>query len=203
VKKFSLKKLLLDYKYLYLMFGVVLVLSMILLAVSYYSPKIVESLKASSQNILGIFTSIFVHKDTSHLMLNMVFLFMTLLFFSFTNYNCQRFNKKRKEVFTILVIWGSAIFSTLFYVVQVPNKYVAGSSGLVSAMMGTTTMFAFLNAWKQKSNRVKMVIHFIIALYLVLVFVIVNLTAAPDTNVYVHLMSFGMSLAFTLIFLIT
>lgn len=186
------------------MFGVVLVLSIILLAVSYYSPTIIENLKASSQNILGIFTSIFVHKDAfSHLMPNMVILFMTLLFFSCTNYNCQRLNKKQIELFTILVIWGSAVLSSLFYVVQVLNTYVSGSSGLVSAMMGATIMFASVNAWKQKNNRVNMTIHSIIAVFLVIAFVILNLTAGPHTNIYVHLTSFWMSLVFTLMYLIT
>jgi len=200
----NLKSLLLDFKYLYLMFGVVLVLSAASLAVSDYSPKIIENLKASSQNILGIFTYIFVHKDAfSHLMPNMAILFITLLFFSLTNYDCQGLNKKRKELFTVLAIWGSAILSSLFYVVRVPNIYVSGSSGLVSAMMGATTMFSSLNAWKQKNNRVSMIAHSIIALFLVIIFVLLNLTAGPDTNVYVHLTSFWMSLVFTLVYLIT
>jgi membrane associated rhomboid family serine protease len=163
------------------MFVIVLFLSLLLL----YLPQTATNLMASSQNILGVVTSIFVHKDVTHLGVNMLIAFSALLFYSLAS----SISGIRNESFTIVTIWISAILANLAYVLIYPNSRVGGSSGLVSAFLASIATFAYINAWTQTVQRHR-IVQSLIGTYLFAVFIVLNLNTSPDTNVIVHLLSF-------------
>lgn len=165
-----------------LMFVIVFSLSLVLL---YLQPDS-TALMASSQNISGVVTSIFVHKDIVHLGVNLTLAFTALLLYSFSSI----ISGGRDDNFMVLAIWLSTIVATLAYVFMFPHSRVAGSSGLVSAFLGGIMTFAFLDAWAESALSAK-TIQSIIGTFFFIAFIYLNLNVDPDTNVVVHLMSFS------------
>lgn len=174
-----------------LMFVMVLFLSLLLL----YLPQTAANLKASSQNIFGVVTSILVHKDVAHLGANMLIAFWALLFYSLTS----SISGMRNESFTIIAIWVSAILANLAYVFICPTKTVGGSSGLVSAFLAGIATFAYIDARAQTVQRHKIIQSFIGTL-LFAAFIVLNLNTSPDTNVIVHLLSFFIAVILVMTF---
>jgi membrane associated rhomboid family serine protease len=164
------------------MFAIVFSLSLVLL---YLQPDS-TALMASSQNIPGVVTSIFVHKDIVHLGVNLTLAFTALLLYSFSNIISGR----RNDNFMVMATLLSAILANLAYVFMSPYSRVAGSSGLVSAFLGGIMTFAFLDAWTESALAAK-TIQSIIGTFFFSAFIYLNLTVGPDTNVVVHLMSFS------------
>jgi hypothetical protein len=170
---------------LFFTFLSVMLVSLILLACSQYNTALI----ASSQNFVGIFSSVFVHKDIWYLASNMGLAFMTLLLYSFSS----ALSGHKKYLSMSIVIWLSTIIATLIYIILNPSSEVRGSSGLVSAFLGGATAFAFLIARKETALAKKFG-QLIIAIILLSTFIVFNTGVSPDTNIFVHLVSFFLAM---------
>lgn len=167
---------------IFLMFMIVFSLSLLL----FYLPQVSTDLIASSQNIPGTITAILVHKDFTHLGINFLLAFAALLLYSLSS----TISGIRHDNFILPAIWFSAILANLVYVIMSPNSSVSGSSGLVSAFLGGVMTFAYISAWNESVQRLK-VIQSTIGMFLFITFIVLNLNTNPDINIIVHLMSFS------------
>ncbi|MGD6935084.1 MAG: hypothetical protein ACQCN5_12845 [Candidatus Bathyarchaeia archaeon] len=140
---------------------------------------------ASSQNFIGVFSSVIVHRDIGHLTANMFLAFATLLLYSFST----TFSGNRQYLSMTIIIWISAIIANLGYILLFPFYSVGGSSGLVSAFLGAVVMVAFLSALKETVASAKFV-QSIIGIIVFCIFIAINIGVSADTNVIVHLTSF-------------
>lgn len=165
-----------------LMFVIVFCLSLSLL----YLPNLAIDLMASSQNILGVVTGIFVNKDFGYLIGNFLLAFITLLFY----FVSSTISGIRNDKFLAMGIWFSAILANFAYVFISPYSRVGGSSGLVSAFLGGVVVLAYVSAYIEPVRSSK-IIQSIIGSFLFTIFIILNLNTASDINVPVHLMSFS------------
>jgi hypothetical protein len=164
-----------------LMFVIVFSVSSFLLCF----PKLDPAWAASSQNIENAFASVFVHKNFTDLIANVMLAFALLLTYSISN----AISGTRNDNFIILAIWISAILANLAYVKTMPYSSSCGSSGLVSAFLSGVMVIAYLNAWAESVPSIK-VAQFVIGTFLLAAFIALNLYVNPDTNVFVHLNSF-------------
>jgi membrane associated rhomboid family serine protease len=165
----------------FFMFIIVFSVSSLLLCL----PNLDAAWMASSQNIESAFTSVFVHRDFTHLIANITLSLVALLLYSISN----TISGNGKDNFLILAVWTSAVLANLAYAKTIPYAISYGSSGLVSAFLSGVIIIAYLNAWTEPVPRVK-VAQFAIGTFLLAAFVALNLDVDPDTNVAVHLNSF-------------
>jgi peptidoglycan/LPS O-acetylase OafA/YrhL len=164
------------------LFAIVFSLSAALL----YFPEFSESLIASRQNLLGIFTAIVVHKEFAHFFVNFLLTFTAILLFSFSS----SFSNPKKDNFVAYAVLFVAIIANLSYIIAFPISRVYGSSGIVSAFLGGTMMFALANAWNQRSKFRKMAQSSIgVFLFLALI-VAIFYTDHHAGGVFVYLVSF-------------
>jgi membrane associated rhomboid family serine protease len=147
---------------------------------------------ASSQNIVGSITAIVVHRDFVHLGFNMCFAFLTLA----TYFLSSTFSGNKNHWSMTAVILLSAILANFVYVLSFPFP-VSGSSGLVYAFMGGTSTSAFVSAWSERDRFLKGA-QFVIGLFLLAIFITLNILASSDTNLFVHVISFFLSTVFIL-----
>lgn len=163
------------------MFIIIFSLSSLLLCL----PNFDAALMTSSQSIQSAFASVFVHKDFTHLIANVMLAFAALLAYSISN----TISNIRSDYFIILAIWISAILAHLAYEKTMLYSVSYGSSGLVSALLGGVMIIAYLNAWAESTPRIR-VAQFAIGTFFLAAFVALNLDVNPAMNVAVHLSSF-------------
>ena len=108
-------------------------------------------LVASRSTPWGIVTSLFVHSDLGHLVMNMAGLFSFFLVFSFTNYFLPYEEKARRISYFIVALLASTVFSNVIWIVLVDISTI-GASGLVYASEGAVTGFCLTNFWNVYSN---------------------------------------------------
>jgi len=178
----------------FLMFAVVFSASLLLLN---FFPQFQPSLMSSSQNILGIFTSPFVHKDYLHLLANAVFALLAFIFYFITRLISSA---KSNDKFLIVAIWFSAILANLIYVFISPTQNSGGSSGLVSAFYGGVITFTFTDALTEHVSNLKKLSFTLSGVFLLAAFVVMNINTSSDTNVIVHLTSFSISVFLVLLY---
>ena len=166
---------------LFLMFAVVFGTSLVLLTF----PSLAPILMASSRNIIGAFTSVFVHRDLTHLAASATLTLAALLLYSVSN----TISGKKSENFIILAIWFSAAAATLAFVNLAPNARLGGSSSLVSAFLCGVAINAYINAWTEPAPRMK-VAQIAIGTVLVTTFVALNLNVDSSWMVTLHLTAF-------------
>ena len=171
------------------LFAIVFSLSAALL----YFPEFSESLIASRQNLLGIFTAIVVHKELAHFFVNFLLTFTAILLFSFCN--------PKNDNFLACAVLFVAIIANLSYIIAFPISRVYGSSGIVSAFLGGTMMFALANAWNQRSRFLKMA-QSSIGVFLFLAFIVaIFYTDRNAGGVAVYLASFFLAAVFVFLYL--
>ena len=148
-------------------------------------PNLNAAWTATSQNVESAFTSVFVHKDFTHLAANVMLAFVALLAYSISS----AISGTRNGNFIILATWASAILANLAYQKTIPCSISYGSSGLVSAFLSGVIIIAYLNAWAEPAPRLKLA-QFAIGTFLLAAFIALNLDVSPDTNVTAHLSAF-------------
>jgi membrane associated rhomboid family serine protease len=163
------------------MFIIVFSISLLLL----FLPNFAATLMASSQNIPSAFTSVFVHKDFTHLGTNIILALTALLLYS----PSTAISGKRNGTFIVLAIWISTILANLAYLNTAPYSRIGGASGLVSAFLGGAMTIAYLNARTEPVPRTKAV-QFFLGTLLLVVFIVLNLNVDADASMAVHLSSF-------------
>jgi membrane associated rhomboid family serine protease len=163
---------------------------------------------ASSQNIPGVVTSVFINKDFGDFSGNLFVAFVVLSFYSLSS----TISGKRNDNLFIVAMWVSAILANLAFVLMSPAyltihagssglTYVwvlpttYGSSGLVSAFLSGVIILAYKSAWAEPVLRFK---QFVIGIGLFALFIVLNLNVSPSTNIAVHLMSFLIMVFFVL-----
>jgi hypothetical protein len=175
------------------LFATVFSLSVALL----YFPQFSESLIASRQNILGIFTAIVVHKELAHFFVNFLLTFVAILLFSFSS----AFSNPKNDNFLVCAVLFVAIVATLSYIIAFPISRVYGSSGIVSAFLGGTMVLAYTNAWNQRSRFLKMA-QSSIGVFLFLAFIVaIFYTDRNAGGVAVYLASFFLAAVFVFLYL--
>jgi hypothetical protein len=166
---------------LFLMFAVVFGTSLILLTL----PSLAPILMASSRNIPSAFTSVFVHRNLTHLAASATLTLAALLLYSISN----TISGKKSDNFIMLAIWLSAAAATLAFVNLAPNARLGGSSSLVSAFLCGVAVTAYINAYTEPTTRVK-VAQITIGTVLVGAFVALNLNVGSSWMVTLHLTAF-------------
>jgi hypothetical protein len=166
---------------LFLMFAVIFGASLALLTF----PSIAPVLMASPRNALTAFTSVFVHKDLTHLAASGALTLAALLLYSISN----TISGKKSDNFIMLAIWVSTAAATLAFVNMAPNARLGGSSGLVSAFLCGVAVTAYLNAATEPAPRVRLV-QIAIGTILVATFVALNMEVDSGMMVTVHITAF-------------
>jgi membrane associated rhomboid family serine protease len=158
-------------------------------------------LVASRSMPWGVVTSLFVHSDINHLVMNMVGLLSFLLVFSFTNYYFPTGEVASRVRFFIAAILATTILSNVLWII-IANIGTIGASGLVYASEGSVTGFCLLNVWelyneprdsKAKGKRSVMLVNlFVFAVVCAWMLLYTNsfLSYGSDVNVLIHGSSF-------------
>lgn len=202
-----------NFKAVFLVYLLVLILSMIAYASTVKLPSLSDTLLASSQTPWGVITSIFTHLESQHLIVNMVAFLVFLILFAIINILFAQEERMRRERFLLLNIFVSAILSNLLWIILVPNVNATGASGLVYASEGVILGFALLNSLKlkdiQKCRLEKRKLVLAIHIFNVIVFLgvflqivlapRVFLNIGPGVNVFVHGIAFYISFVSTLV----
>ena len=200
------------FKPCFLLFFVVLLLSVIFYFLGEIFPDVKQLLAASSNSPWGIITSIFIHENSSHLTNNMQTLAIFTLIFVFSNISYDEKEVRKRTVFFITVAVFAAVFSNVLWVIIRPNTLALGASGLVYATIGATFGFSTSNfiylsfnlpvtkkTWKQLSKKDKAsflflylvnLLAFLYILFFALFFTPHFLSEGPKVNVFVHGVSF-------------
>ena len=206
------------FKPCFLLFFVVLLLSVIFYFLGEMFPNVKQLLAASSNSPWGIITSIFIHENSSHLTNNMQTLAIFTLIFVFSNISYDEKEVRKRTVFFITVAVFAAVFSNVLWVIIRPNTLALGASGLVYATIGATFGFSTSNfihlsfnlpvtkkTWKQLSKKDKAgflflylvnLLAFLYILFFALFFTPHFLSEGPKVNVFVHGVSFYTSFLF-------
>ncbi|RLI44490.1 hypothetical protein DRO69_07285 [Candidatus Bathyarchaeota archaeon] len=201
-----------DFKAAFLVYLLVLIPSVIAYASTDIFPSLSDALLASSQTPWGVITSIFIHVESQHLIVNMVAFLAFLVLFAVLNIFLHQKERIRREYFLLLNIFVSAILSNLLWIILLPNVNTTGASGLVYASIGVMLGFALLNSLKLKDIRKhcldkrKMVlgIHILNVIVFLVIFLQivlvpgVFLNIGPGVNSFVHSVSFDISFVSTL-----
>jgi membrane associated rhomboid family serine protease len=193
-----------DFRPIFLTFLILLALSLTTYIIYFAYPALNEVLAASSRTPWGVVTSIFVHGGFEHLWDNLLFLFLYMLLFCFSNFLILQSEKRKRVSFSLTVIFMMAVISNLIWVVFVPNTSVIGSSGIVYAFMGVLMGFSLLNSLEilnlkrcDKKNRKYLLAMVVSNLCIFLMFFLQILSSpqtflnvAPKVNSSIHDMSF-------------
>jgi hypothetical protein len=161
------------------LFAIVFSLSAALL----YFPQFSESLIASQQNLLGVFTTIVVHKEFAHLFVNFLLSFTAILLFSFS----RSFSNPKNDNFLAYAVLFVAIIANLSYIIAFPISRVYGSSGIASAFLGGTLAYI---AWNQRSKFLKMAQYIIGTVLTLALSVTIFYTDSHAGGTIVYLVSF-------------
>lgn len=174
-------------------------------------PLINSILAASRTTPWGVVTSIFVHSSPTHLVSNMVELFVFTLLFVVCNSSLTSENKRKIEPFFLVCVFGSAVASNIFWVFLTSQPSL-GASGVVYAVQGVLLGFSLVNGlsilnwerFKTQNKFTKLVIVFnlfvLISLFIEIVLSPgIFLSVAVGVNVVTHGLSFYSSLIITVV----
>ncbi len=173
-----------------------------------FNSELVNLLAASRATPWGVVTSIFVHIELGHLILNLVGLASFLLIFAFTNLHLPYAAKVQRTNFFLFAIVCATILANLLWIL-VTNLRSIGASGLIYASEGGVAGFCLLNLWqmydeiRHKDNVEKwgFFLNFIILLALA-AWMILSLTSflgyEPNANVLIHGLAFVFALVISL-----
>lgn len=141
-----LKAIFLDFRMLFNFYLVVLSLCVLLFTFNLAYSWLDGLLVASRSTPWGVITSLFVHNDLGHLVMNLIGLFSFLLIFSFTNYYIQSDEVVSRVHFFIIAILTVTVLSNVLWII-IANMGSIGASGLVYASEGLVTGFCLVNLW--------------------------------------------------------
>jgi membrane associated rhomboid family serine protease len=133
-----------EYKRIFLVYFVVLILSITISISTQAFPRLESVLSASRETPWGVITSLFSHSSIPHIALNMGSLLLFFLLFAFCNSTFLSDEKKKIEKYLLFSIFLIAIISNIAWVVLTSNLTV-GASGLVYAVQGSLAGFALIN----------------------------------------------------------
>lgn len=123
----------------------ILILSILAYFAEHIFPGFNQFFLLSSGTPWGIVTSLFIHIETQHLTENIGSLFLFLFYFISTNLCHYETKVRRRAFFASLLIFSSAIFSNLLWILLRPDVSAIGASGLIYALNGATLGFALSN----------------------------------------------------------
>jgi len=172
-------------------------------------PNMTETLWLSADRPWGILTSVFVHKDSSHLIGNLEFFLIWSLLFLLINWH---FNKETRQMYAKVFLWliflSAFVTNTAEFIVRwlpsgVTNVGSWGASGIVYAAAGmcmasaltvlaiSLTGLTQLGDLKLKIGRLS---FGVLVATLLTLYVVQDprtfLNVAPNVNVYAHGYSF-------------
>lgn len=184
-----LKKILMDFRLVFLAFVTVFVVCTLVYVASLEHPLVNDFLSASPQTPWGIITSMFAHGGgAEHLIGNMLALFVFSSAFAFCNSLLPENERNQRIHFTLVTIFLIPIVLNVFWIVVFPAIRASGSSGIVFAMEGTSTAFCLFNSFglmnlkRYDNNEEKL--HLAIYLANLLFFLVVFLQALFATSIF-------------------
>ena len=136
----------LDFWVLFNFYLAILSLCAIVFTLNLAYPWLDGFLVASRSTPWGIITSLFVHSDLGHLVMNLIGLFSFILVFSFTNYYRPSDEMFSRVHFFIIAILAATVLSNVLWII-IANMGSIGASGLVYASEGAVTGFCLVNFW--------------------------------------------------------
>jgi membrane associated rhomboid family serine protease len=200
----------LEFKGILLWYLVILLVSSSVFITSLAFPQVSTALAASRNTFWGVFTSIFVHNSWQHLLLNMVGLFLFVIFFTSANSTLSTRSKKEFQIFFLISALGLAVVSNFLWIAFNTGSSV-GASGLVYGVMGIVTSSCILNGLqalgrkhlRKQSTQTMGIVLMNIVLGISLVFEVfqnpqVFLNISEGVNIIVHGVSFVLGLSFIL-----
>lgn len=144
-------------------------------------------LAASRKTPWGIFTSLFVHANESHLSNNMIALFVFLLFLVAVNALLPPAEMKKRIMASSLAIFFVPVLLNLFWILLFPEVRIIGSSGIAYALEGSCFGFSLLNALELKRPAAysfkerKITVASSLSNIVVCAALLLSLIVAPDT----------------------
>lgn len=203
-----LKGIFRDFQALFLFYLVLLSLCVLVYAINLPYPWLDDVLLASRSTPWGIFTSLFIHSDLAHLVMNMVGLLSFFLVFSFTNYyNPSEENTSRIHFFIITIIIATVLSNLLW--ILIVNIGTIGASGLIYASEGSVTGFCLVNFWEiynevrnsKKAETGVLMVNLLVFLLICIWMVFYTnsfLSYGQDVNVLIHGSSFVLAFILTI-----
>jgi membrane associated rhomboid family serine protease len=163
----------LNFKRVFLVYLLILIISVIIFSLSQSYPNIEKILSASRLTPWGIITSIFVHSSFSHLVLNMGSLFAFIFLFALCN-SIFDFKVKRKiENFFLVSVFVFAVVSNILWIAFSLGGSI-GASGLVYAVEGYLIGFSLGTSLKVL-NYSKFKIQSLSTKYVILINIIISI----------------------------
>ncbi len=142
----ALRALVADALSIFLLLGVILLLSTITLLIGVSN---LEWMRASASTPWGVGTAIVVHSDVSHYAGNMIGLLFFLPLFAVINMDLDRARRTRRALAFSVTVLVAAVVANAAWVLRFPTiasaQGVVGASGVVYAAMGAVAMFALFN----------------------------------------------------------
>lgn len=199
------RKVVLDFKPIFLTFILILVVSTVIYVVSIALPFLNDILAASPQTLWGVVTSLFTHGGgTGHLVDNMLALLAYFSLFAISNSFLSNEEKRGRISFFLIVIFLTSITSNAVCIISMPQTTTTGSSGVVFASEGVMMGFSLLNSLGilslgkcGKQDRKLLLRTFLSNFPVFLIFffqILLNpqlfLNVGPQVNVFVHGVAF-------------
>jgi membrane associated rhomboid family serine protease len=126
--------------------GVLTISIMVYVAILYGIPDLQEVFAASRKTPWGIVTSLFVHLDVSHLLNNMMALFLFLMLFLASNIFLSKDELKTRIRNMFLTILAFPVMLNFSWIFSFPDITIIGSSGIVYTLEGICFGFSLPNA---------------------------------------------------------
>jgi membrane associated rhomboid family serine protease len=190
----------------------VTVVSIIVFFATLINPNLYPLLSLSINTPWGVITSIFLHADLWHLVSNLVFLWVWLLYL-FIALRISLLDevgiRKRLKFFVVVIFVAAIVVNIILVIVWVflafSGSSTRGSSGLVYAVIGVTFGFYvmnMLNIWRglnvqsQQITKRKKVVYLLLNTFMVIFFLILVsqsssfLSVGPGVNVFAHSICF-------------
>lgn len=141
------KRLILDHKVFFIFIVFIAILSIVIHILKILNPSLGEILILSKSNPLGIITSIFSHKNFTHLFSNLIFLFLWSFYIIFLNGFLKISEKKKRSRVLVFATFLATVISNIIwlFLIKNPNSTSEGSSGLVFAVVGMAFGFSLIN----------------------------------------------------------
>lgn len=167
---------------------------------------------ASRSTPWGVFTSLFINLSFPNFFNNFLAIFAFLLFFILGNNYLQQTEKRKRNLFSTITIFVSAIIANIIWVVANPNP-AFGASGITFSLAGVVLVFALFNladANQMKGQKKYILIQWLIN-PLAIVFVLIEVAdqfanavslLGLGVNVLVHLWGFLVSAFFIISWII-
>lgn len=193
-------------------FLLVLILSIIIYVVN---SGLNEILVASPRNPWGIITSLFVHGDGMHLIVNMLVLFVYLVLLVVLNMFISKEEITRRVFFSLFLMFFIPMMLNFVWVNFFHGR-VMGSSGIGYALGGIFVGFAFINGLELRrlnkcvKNERKILktfslfnlISFAFILLFSVLFPTIFFSIRPETNIWIHRNAFYLGFLSVLFYIV-